>query len=112
MTVDRQLVTEILDQLEDDILNFEWLVKIAQLQNRDRSELDCVSVILDSVMVLHCNGEIIVGDAIKESDMVLIQPWPEARQELRTRILSTIQTSDRGDRPFCFWIQLTKHFAK
>jgi hypothetical protein len=111
VTVYHQLATEIKDQLNDDILYFGWMVQIARLQNPDRTESDNVNAVLDSVSDLHREGKIVVGNAHNQNDMVLIEPWPETAQGLRTRMVSAIDTSDVDDRAFCFWIQLTEHFA-
>ena len=112
MTVDHQLVTVIKDQLQDDVLNFAWMVQIARLQDTDRTESDCVNAVLDSVIHLCRDGEIVVGNARNESDMVLIEPWPETGLDLRTKMVSVIETSGGEDRESCFWIQLTEHFAR
>ena len=112
MHVDHQLAAEITDQLEDDILHFTWMVQIARLQNLERAESDNISVVLDSVTALHGQGIIVVGNARDANGMMLIDPWPETAQDLRTRMASAIEQSDGDDRDFCFWIQLVEHFAR
>lgn len=84
MTVDHQLATEIKDHLNDDILYFGWMVQNARLQNPGRTESDNVNAVLDFVSGLHRDGEIVVGNAYNQIDMVLIDPWPETAQDLRT----------------------------
>ena len=112
MPFDHQLATEIKRQLDDDILNFAWVVQIARLQDPERTEPDCVNVVLESVTELHRNGEIVVGSARNENDMVLIEPWSETGQDLRIRMMCAIEKSNVADRASCFWIQLTEHFAR
>lgn len=110
MAVDQQLVSEIKAQLEDDILHFAWILQIARTQNPDHTKSNWLNSVLDSVTALHSSGDIVVGNARTAHGMVLIEPWSEMGQDLRTRMESEIETS--GDREFCFWIQHVKHFIK
>lgn len=110
MTIDQQLVSEIQEHLEDDILNFAWILQIARTQKPNCRESNWLNSALDSVIALHSSGDIVVGNARTANGIVLIEPWSEIGQDLRTRMESEIETS--GDREFCFWIQHTKHFVK
>ena len=112
MSVDHELVAEIESQLDDDILYFAWLCQIVRIQNPAYTETRCVESVLDAVMHLIQSQTIVMGDAREIDGRVRIQPWPESNQELRTRMESAIADSTDRDRDFCFWIQLTKHFAK
>ncbi|MDH3718769.1 MAG: hypothetical protein OES79_11675 [Planctomycetota bacterium] len=111
MSADQELLAEIEAQLNDDILYFAWLFQIVRLQNPGYTEAQCIESVLDAVIHLHQNEIIVVGNAREIDEMVLIQPWPELNDELRARMESAIADSNDRDRDFCFWIQLTKHFA-
>lgn len=99
-------------QVQDDILHYAWLVQIARLQNPDGSETDWDNAVPDSVTDLHHNGTIVVGNARDADRMVLIDPWQETEEDLRSRMASAIEETDADHRDFCFWIQLTEHFAR
>lgn len=110
MAVDQQLASEIKAQLEDDILHFAWILQIARTQKPGRTKSNWLNSVLDSVTAIHSSGDIVVGNARTAHGMVLIEPWSEVGQDLRTRMESEIEAS--GDREFCFWLQNAKHFAK
>lgn len=112
MAVDQQLVSEIKAQLEDDILHFAWILQIARTQKPGRTESNWLNSVLDSVTAIHSSGDIVVGNARTAHGMVLIEPWSEVGQDLRTRMESEIEASDGDDFEFCFWLQNAKHFAK
>lgn len=112
MNID-ELVTEITCQLEGDILYYGWMIQIARLQKPERSEIDCRNAVLDSVIKLHNGGSIVVGNAQQSDGMVQINPWPEENDALRTRMMSEIaKYNGSDDQAFCFWLQLSEHFAK
>ena len=112
MNFEQQLIAEIESQLEDDVLYFGWLVQIARQQNPTYTESECADVVLDSIARLHRDGTIVVGNARETDGMVLIDAWPELNHDLRDRMESVIAESKNRDRDICFWIQLTKHFAR
>ena len=113
MDIDEQLIDKITSQLEDDILYFAWIAKIARMQKPERNEADCTKAVVDSVIKLHNDGIIVVGNAYQSDGMVLINPWPEENKELRTRIESAIaKYNGSDDQNFCFWVQLAEHFAR
>lgn len=111
--MNEQLVDEITSQLEDDILYFAWMVQIARLQDPERNETECTNAVLDSVIKLHNDGTIVVGNVFQSDGMVLISPWHEKNGELRKRIESEIaKYNGSEDQAFCFWVQLTEHFTR
>ena len=112
MYTEQQLVAEIRDQLDDDILHFAWMVQISGIQNPDRSEKGNIRAVINFVTKLHGQGEIVVGCARDANGIVLIDPWPQMGQELRRRLVSTIEESDHKDRDFCFWIQRVQQVAR
>jgi len=109
---EQRLIDEIIDQLDDDIHHFAWMVQISRLQNPDRSDSDNIRAVIDSVMELHSQAKIVVGNARDANGIVLIDPWPEIGQELRLRIASALAESDGKERDFCFWIQRVEQFAR
>ncbi|MEZ6094950.1 MAG: hypothetical protein R3C03_12090 [Pirellulaceae bacterium] len=112
MNIDK-LVTEITCQLEDDVLDYAWMVQIARLQKPERSEKDWTNAVLDSVIKLHNDGSIVVGNAYQSDGMVQINPWPEENDALRKRMMSEIaKYNGSDDQAFCFWVQLSEHFAR
>jgi len=111
MSTEWALVTEIEMQLDDDLLYFGWLLQIVQTQNPDSTELERIASVLDAVMYLHQRKTVVVGDAIQTAGMVCIRPWPESDERLRAKLELTINDASAGDRNFCFWIQLARHFA-
>ena len=113
MTINEQLIAEIISQLEDDILSYGWMIQIAQQQKPERSEAECTNAVLDSVIKLHNDAAIVVGNAHQSDGMVLINPWSEQNDELRTRMASEIlKYNESDDQAYCFWVQLSVHFAR
>ena len=112
MNVEQQLLAEIESQLEDDILYFAWLVQIVRQQHPAYTESECTNTVVDVVARLHRDGTIVVGNAREIDGMILIDPWPESNRKLRDRMQSEIAKANIRDRDFCFWIQLTTHFAR
>lgn len=111
MNIDQQLVRELESQLQDDILYFAWLQQLVGQQNPSFADAECVDAVVDLVAKLHNDGKIVVGDARETNGMVLIDAWPESNHNLRDRIKSVITESNDDVRDFCFWIQLSAHFA-
>lgn len=111
MAVDQELVHEIGKQLQDDILHFGWIRQIASLQHPDYDAAQCVESVMDAVVYLHETQVIVIGDAHESDGVVLIRPWQESGSDLRKRAQFAMSEPLARDRDFCFWIQLTKHFA-
>src|SRR5262245_55991534 len=103
------ILAEIESQLQDDILHFGWLCQIARdhcPSFTDSEIVDCVSA---AVTHLAKDRVIVVGDAAESNGIVQIQPWTIPQETLPARITEAVTGSK--DREFCFWIQLTKHYA-
>jgi len=111
MTIDHELVSEIATQLTDDILYFGWLLQLARIGNPARTNVQSIEAVLDAVIQLHQTQTIVIGNAHEVDGIVPIHPWPEANQDLRKRMKKSIAEADDRNRDFCFWIQLTRHFA-
>ena len=112
MDINQQLIDEVQLQLEDDILHLAWLVQLVHQMNPSLSDLECVDTVVDLVARLHGDATIVIGNARQFNEIVLIDAWPESEHNLRDRIKSAIDESSDRDRDFCFWIQLSKHFAR
>ncbi len=112
MRVDQELVHEIEKQLRHDILHFGWIRHIASLQHPDYDAARCVEFVTDAVVYLHEKQVIVIGDAHETDGVVLIRPWRESESALRRKIQSAVSESSPKDRDFCFWIQMTTHFAR
>jgi len=111
MPVDQELIRKIEEQLHDDILHFGWIRQIASLRHPGNDASQCVESVMDAVLYLHQKQVIVIGDAHEIDGVVLIRPWQESGSALRNRAWSAVSESLAKDRDFCFWIQLTKHFA-
>lgn len=116
-----ELMAEIQDQLQDDILSFEWLAQVARLEFPNQSERKNVAAVMEAVTRLHEQGLIIVGEAKVVDEICLIEPWPESGQALSDRLESVtapwpepaaameLETAEAEKLRFCFWIQWKKH---
>ena len=111
MDIDERLIEEVQSQLEGDILHFAWLVQIVHQMNPSLSDSECTDTVVALVARLHDDATIVIGNARQIDEIVLIDAWPESKHNLRDRIKSAIVDSSDRDRDFCFWIQLTRHFA-
>ena len=108
-----KLVAEITSQLEDDILSYGWMLQIAQLQNPESDDREFATAVVDSVIKLHNDGLIVVGETQLSNEMVLINPWQEENNALRARMISEITKYNGSvDQTFCFWIQLSEQFSR
>ena len=87
------------------------MVQIARIQSPNRVESDNIAAVIDSVVDLHSHGRIVVGHTYTANGILLIEPWPETSDVLRTRLATAIDESRSVDRGFCFWVQLVEHFA-
>ena len=108
MSPSTDILAEIESQLQDDILHFGWLCQIAKDHCPSFTDSEIVDYVSAAVTHLAKDRVIVVGDAAESNGMVLIQPWPIRPEELPARISEATSSSDRE---FCFWIQLTKHYA-
>jgi hypothetical protein len=112
MDIQRQaIISEILRQLNDDVLYCAWLCQIVRLQNPTFTDQSCLGAVLDAVLALHQEGKIVVGDALELQGRVCIQPWSDENAELRIRLQSALSQSEDQDSAFAFWIQLRQHFS-
>ena len=111
MDIDERLIEEVQSQLEGDILHFAWLVQIVHQKYPSLSDSECTDTVVALVARLHDDATIVIGNARQIDEIVLIDAWPESKHNLRDRIKSAIVESSDRDRDFCFWIQLTRHFA-
>lgn len=102
------MLAEIESQLQDDILHFGWLCQIARDLHPSFAEWEIVDCVISAVSHLAKDRLIVVGAAAETNGMVQIQPWPVRPEELPIQIIKAMSS---GDREFCFWIQLTKHYA-
>ena len=115
-----ELMAEIQDQLQDDILSFDWLAQIARLEFPNQRERENVAAVIEAVTRLHGQGWIIVGDAKVVDEFCLIEPWPESGQALCDRLESVtapwpepaaameLETAEAEKLRYCFWIQWKK----
>ncbi|MCH2182375.1 MAG: hypothetical protein MK108_10250 [Mariniblastus sp.] len=116
-----ELMAEIRNQLQDDILSFEWLAQIARLEFPRQSERENVAAVMEAVTRLHEQGLIMVGEAKVVDEICMIEPWPESGQALCDRLETVtaawpgpaaameLETAEAEQLRFCFWIQWKKH---
>ena len=103
------ILAEIKSQLQDDILHFGWLCQIARDLYPSFTDSEIVGCVTAAVTHLAKDRAIVVGDATESDGVVQIQPWTIEQEKLPARLTETVTGSK--DREFCFWIQLTKHYA-
>ena len=109
MKTNPDILAEIESQLQDDILHFGWLCQIARDHCPSFTDSEIVGCVTAAVTQLAKDRAIVVGDAAESNGMVQIRPWTIPPEKLSARLTETI--TDSQDREFCFWIQLTKHYA-
>ena len=103
------MLAEIESQLQDDILHFGWLCQIAKDHCPSFTDSEIVDCVSDAVTHLAKDRVIVIGDAAERNGIVQIQPWTTPAETLSARIAEAVTGSTH--REFCFWIQLTKHYA-
>jgi len=109
MSPTADMLAEIESQLQDDILHFGWLCQIARDHCPSVTDSEIVDCVTAAVTHLAKDRVIVVGDAVESNGIVQIQPWTIPQETLPARIAETVTGSK--DREFCFWIQLTRHYA-
>ena len=110
--LDQRLFDEIKLQLEDDILSFGWLRQLANTQNSERPESECVDAVISTVLKLHSDRQIVIGNAYESDNTVLVSSWTETNDVLAAKMRSeTIRLDGTDDQQFCFWIQSIVDFA-
>ena len=109
MSPSRDILAEIESQLQDDILHFGWLCQVTRDLCPSFTDLEIVDSVTAAVTHLANDRVIVVGGAAESNGIVQIQPWIIPQEKLPARLTETITGSK--DREFCFWIQLTKHYA-
>jgi len=104
MSAHQKLETEILSQLEDDILSFGWLRQLAAPDLKEEAVFDAAVTLVDS-------GIVVIGDAKSERGMVIIEKWRETGDDLKGKMRHRVDSASDLDRYSCFWLQLARHHA-
>jgi hypothetical protein len=110
MTAAHTFREEALRQLGDDILSFGWLRQIAERYFRHQVGAESRLAVFDLVQDLVESGIVVVGSARNNGSIVLIDPWHEKGEALRTRLEREVEAASPGDQDWVFWLQLAKHY--
>lgn len=109
MSIDEDLVADILHQLQNDILHFGWMVNMVKRHQPDFTEQQAIDKLLQVVVQMHADGQIVVGQSNSKDGVMVIDAWPEKGQQLLERLVETIGQYEDLARDFCFWIEDAKH---
>ncbi|MCP5537208.1 MAG: hypothetical protein H7A51_13390 [Akkermansiaceae bacterium] len=101
---------DICDQLESDILYYDWIDQTAIEYFAPLSDDDRLDVVISMISSLVDDGVIVVGDARLAEDIVVIDAWSETGDALVIRMRDTVLSHSGEDRLYCFWIQKREHY--
>jgi hypothetical protein len=100
-----KIASEIVEQLQSDILHYGWILQIARDCGAEADEGGASGVVFDVLTKLMSDGVAEVGYAKVNNNMVEVVPWPGTLDEQIDRV--RLEIKRLGSRPSprdTFWV--------